>query len=593
MSSQASPDPWPTTPADPKIVLDTPPARAEELGLKPGDQLGSYELLAQLGKGGMGLVFRARHVLLRKDFALKVLSPRLARDDEAVQRFHREMTALGRLEDAHLVRASDAGVLDGVPFLVMELLDGTDLAKWTQQLGRWPVAEACEATRQAALGLQHAYEQDLVHRDIKPSNLLLTRSGVVKVLDLGLARLCDGDATAMTAAGVWMGTPDYIAPEQILDSHTADIRADLYSLGCTLFLLLSGEPPFSSATHPTLRQKNEAHLKEPPPDIRQRRPEVPAELAAVLARLLAKQPEDRYQTPAEAAVALEPSARNAHLESLWGGGLPSTVEATTRSDAATTTSPSGPAATARSTRRHPRHTDPFWRRGRWIAAIMFLTAGVGLTAVLFQRVRSPSASVVVPDKVQVRSLDVKHFATVNGHSAPPRRLGEEVFVTHVDDSVTVDARLSRPAYAFVIAFRPDGTPEVCFPEKDDEPPPLTDRPRYPSESTGFNYGLEEGAGLQAFALVVSSQPLPSFKDWWSQTQGCPWKKSAAPPNVVWRADGIEDVEALTADPEGQRAKGRQVEGKTPVAELAAWLRQTPGVEAVRVLGFAVMPKEKR
>ncbi len=203
-------------------------------------------------------------------------------------------------------------------------------------------------------------------------------------------------------------------------------------------------------------------------------------------------------------------------------------------------------------------------------------------------------SVVVRKRFRVLRLDVKHFATVNGRSAPPHLLGKDAFATHLNDSVTVDARLSRPAYAFLIAFRPDGTADVCFPEKDDEPPPLTDRPRYPSKSLGNNYGLEEGTGLQVFALVVSSQPLPSFKEWWSQRKGCPWKKNEAPPDVVWRADGIEDVEALTEDnPSGTRSKGKEVKGKTPVAQLADWLRQTPGIETVQVLGFAVMPKGKR
>jgi hypothetical protein len=190
-------------------------------------------------------------------------------------------------------------------------------------------------------------------------------------------------------------------------------------------------------------------------------------------------------------------------------------------------------------------------------------------------------------------LEVTHFPTVNGHSAPPRLLGDKSFVTHLEDSVTVDARLSRPAYAFLIAFRPDGTTDVCFPETEKEPPPLTDRPRYPSKSLGNHYGLEEGEGLQVFALVASSRPLPSFQEWWSHGSGCPWKKNAASPGVVWRADGVEDVEALTEDnPSGTRGKKKEIEGKTPVAQLADWLRRTPGIETVQVLGFAVAAKEK-
>lgn len=310
MALPVSHESLPTLPTLPETTPAKSRVPEDEFGIKLSDRLGSYELLAPLGRGGMGMVFRARHVRLKKQFALKILSPSLARDQDAIRRFEREIEALGRLEHDNLVRASDAGVENGVPFVVMELLDGMDLAELTHKQGPWPIAEACEAIRQAALGLHHAFERGLVHRDIKPSNLWLTPTGVVKVLDLGLARLGgeDGSATPMTAAGVWMGTPDYMAPEQLLDSHTADIRADLYSLGCTLFHLLTGEPPFGPSTHSTLRQKREAHLREPPPDIRQRRPDVPAELAKVVARLLAKRPEDRYATPAIAAAALEPFA---------------------------------------------------------------------------------------------------------------------------------------------------------------------------------------------------------------------------------------------------------------------------------------------
>jgi hypothetical protein len=153
--------------------------------------------------------------------------------------------------------------------------------------------------------------------------------------------------------------------------------------------------------------------------------------------------------------------------------------------------------------------------------------------------------------------------------------------------VEVEARLSRPAYAFLIAFHPNGTEAVCFPEKDDEEPPRTDRPCFPSVSKDSDYALEEGAGLQAFAVVASSQPLPSFQKWWSR-QGCPWQKSKAPPDVVWRVFDGAEVVGLTADP-ADRGK-REVPGKASVARLAEWLWKRPRVEAVAVLGFAV---EKR
>jgi hypothetical protein len=242
----------------------------------------------------------------------------------------------------------------------------------------------------------------------------------------------------------------------------------------------------------------------------------------------------------------------------------------------------------------------------------------------------PESAYLAAAKVQVVSLDVKHFANVNGEFDQPRGvLGKDSFVTRQGDSVTVECRLSQPAYAYLLAFRPDGIAEVCFPESEDEPPPLTDRPRYPpAESRGVNYGLDEGAGLQVFALVVSRRPLPPYREWGVWRGASPWKKVEAarlvlgastvgllgsppgqgpllasyalfpgrllrpPPGVVWRDDGAA-VDALTAeDPTGQRAKGREVRGKTTVVELTEWLRQAPEVEAVAVVGFAVLPKDR-
>jgi hypothetical protein len=195
------------------------------------------------------------------------------------------------------------------------------------------------------------------------------------------------------------------------------------------------------------------------------------------------------------------------------------------------------------------------------------------------------------DQLQILSLDVEYYPTVNGHRDPRARLlGRDSFMTSCNDSVEVEARLSQPAYAFLIAFRPDGTEELCFPEKPDKAPLRTDRFRFPPASMEFHYVLEEGAGLQAFALVASSQPLPSFQEWWSR-QGCPWQKCQAPPDVVWRTLDGTGVEELTADPSGTRGT-REIPGKAPVARLTNWLKQRPQVESVAVLGFAVMPRGK-
>ena len=212
--------------------------------------LGQYVLLERLGEGGMGQVFKARHRLMKRVVALKIIRPDRVQDPAALRRFRQEIQAAARLTHPNIVLAHDADEVDGKHFLTMEYVEGTDLGKLVKQQGPLPVALACDCIRQAALGLQHAHEQGMVHRDIKPSNLLLARpqgsqaGGVVKLMDLGLARLRSDDTKEMTQTGAVMGTADYIAPEQAADASRADVRADIYGLGCTLYFLLAGQPPF-------------------------------------------------------------------------------------------------------------------------------------------------------------------------------------------------------------------------------------------------------------------------------------------------------------------------------------------------------------
>jgi serine/threonine protein kinase len=571
--------------------------------------LGEYELLEPLGAGGMGKVYKARHRKLGKLVAMKLLRGHEHPAPEALARFLREMRAAGGLDHPNVMEAHDAGEQAGVAYLVMKLVEGTDLARLVRERGPLPVAEACELARQAALGLQHLHERGLVHRDIKPSNLMRTPDGVVKILDLGLARwreeVTSGDD--LTGEGRFMGTPNYLAPEQARNAAEADVRADLYGLGGTLFYLLTGRSPF--AHHEDGVGKVEAHQAEAPPDVRSLRPEIPAGLAELVGRLLSKRPEDRPQTPREVAVSLAEWAEGHRPDDLALLAL--------------------------------RIPQPYGGTPRppWLALGVFgLMVLLGLGVLLVGRGRpghgSPSGDQgsvnPAPAKVQVLSLEVNHFANMNGQFDQPRGvLGMgRCFAARCDDSVTVDARLSQPAYAYLISFRPDGIEEVCFPEGEDEPPTLTDRPRYPSVSRGVNYGLNEGEGLQVFALVVSSGPLPAYKGWRARRGPSPWKKVEAarlvlgastvgllgsppeqgpllaidglfpgrllqaPPGVVWRDDGTE-VDALTVeDPTGQRAKGKEVRGKTTVVELTEWLRQAPEVEAVAAVGFAVLPKDR-
>jgi serine/threonine-protein kinase len=292
--------------SDPKALLTElvrrawlTPYQAEQLvlGVHGVLVLGSYVLLERLGEGGMGQVFKARNWKLGHVVALKLVKPERTHNEAILRRFRREIQLASQLHHPNVVRALDADEVGGTCLLAMEYVEGTDLARLVRRRGSLPVQEACEYVRQAALGLQHAHERGLIHRDIKPHNLLLAKDGTVKVLDLGLARIAAGDgSTTLTKTGAVMGTPDYIAPEQALDSKHADIRSDLYSLGCTLYFLLTGQTPFGGGT---MAEKLMRHQLAPIPDVRVGRPEVPVGVAAVLARLMAKRPEERYQTPAE------------------------------------------------------------------------------------------------------------------------------------------------------------------------------------------------------------------------------------------------------------------------------------------------------
>jgi serine/threonine protein kinase len=320
-----------------------------------------YQVESFLGAGGMGMVFKARHRLMQRPVALKVVNPAILHRPGAVERFRREVQAAAQLSNPHIVAAFDADEVGGVHFLAMEFIEGISLARLVAESGPLPVRLACDYMRQVALGLQHAHERGMVHRDIKPHNLILARDGQVKILDFGLARfLSESDPSAgagasstgeaqapaeitfeehrparpsagdespgaetvhlageangfaghtapynaLTYADAVMGSPGYSAPEQLASAHAADIRADVYGVGCTLYHLLVGRAPFPGSILEELR----AHERAQPRPLADFRKDVPAELAAVLGRMLARDPAQRYQTPAEVAEALAPFA---------------------------------------------------------------------------------------------------------------------------------------------------------------------------------------------------------------------------------------------------------------------------------------------
>lgn len=259
--------------------------------------LGNYVLMEKIGGGGMGQVFKARHRVMERFVAVKVLPAAMTKDKTAIARFHREVKAAAKLRHINIVAADDADQANGVHFLVMELVEGSDLSALVKKYGPLSVNQAVNYILQAAKGLETAHAEGIVHRDIKPANLLLDKKGTVKILDMGLARLCgDGDGPPqadLTNTGTFMGTVDFMAPEQAEDAKTADARADIYALGCSLFYLLTGRAIYEGET---LIKKVLAHRDKPIPSLRSVRPDVPGQLEAVFETMLAKKVEDRYQS---------------------------------------------------------------------------------------------------------------------------------------------------------------------------------------------------------------------------------------------------------------------------------------------------------
>lgn len=344
-----------------------------ESSLPPIQRLGQYELIRALGNGGMGAVYLARHTRLQRRCAIKLLPRDRGFDAAWRERFDREMAAVAGLNSPHVVSASDAGEASGWHYLVMEHLDGLDLGRLAARVQRLTVADACELTRQAAVGLAHVHAAELVHRDIKPSNLMLTRDGVVKILDLGLVLSGTDPLPAddrLTTVGQLMGTLAYMAPEQLIDSSAVDHRADLYALGATLFRLLAGETPHRSGGG--IAQLVINKTAHPAPSVSDYRDDLPARLVELIGQLLHRDPQGRPAAADEVAERLQPFAAAAHPQRLIRAAMrqpPSPAEFS----AGVTAVPRAPSAFAA-----PPHRG--WRQ--WIAAAaglpLLVLAGIAI-----------------------------------------------------------------------------------------------------------------------------------------------------------------------------------------------------------------------
>jgi hypothetical protein len=509
------------------------PADPDEAGPGPGDRLGPYQLLTLLGRGSMGRVLKAHDTLMDRTVAVKVIAARNLGNALAVARFRREMQALARLDDhPHIVRAYHADQEGETLYLVMEHIEGTTLAEVVRRRGPLPMAEACNFADQVADALQHVARLGLTHRDLNLHNVVIADQSV-KLLDFGLARLrgLAGGGPGLTDAGGVLGTPEVMAPEQWQDPSAVDVRADLYSLGCILHQMLTGRPVFSAQHFPDAVRMRDAHVSAPVPSVRAVRPDVPQQLEAVVRRLLAKDPAERYATPAELREALRPfvpRVRPSRRRLLVGTA----------------------------------------------AALVVLLAVAG-------RHWGGSATETTPQPVRVESFAVGHW-----RGDPAQYLGDVGTVSPfalADDDVQVRVRLNTAGYFYLLAFLPNGREMVCFPKDPQTAPPLRANLVYPAEGKTF-FALNDGVGLEAFVLVASARPLPPYADWKTAHGAAPWTSIPAVQGV-WQGNG----EALYREgtPRSDRAKRGIPEG---LVALQRHFRQGSEGAVVQLMAFPVVEK---
>ena len=547
----------------------TTPAPAPSPGTLPvsGAMFGRYRIIDELGRGGMGIVYSARDTQLDREVALKVVRPDRA---GTTDRFLREARAMAAVRHDHAVEVYDYGEQDGVRFVAMPRLAGETLERRLKRQSPLPAAEVIRIGRELAEGLAAVHEKGLIHRDLKPSNIWLEAPhGRVILLDFGLARDPRAD-DGLTCPGALVGTLPYMSPEQV-NGLALDAPSDLFSLGSVLYEAATGQVAFVAPTRTALLHAvGEKH----PPPARTVNPAVPAELSALIERLHRKSPADRPASAAEVAKEL--------------GRL--------------TASPEGPTTDWQAVKPDGLR----WRR--WsnrtriaVASACGLLLILGAILALSLMNRPPRDPSVVqtppteptkpPEPIRVRSLDVLHNEGIDAAKTRARGpFGKETFGASPQDDVKVTARLSGPAYCYLIVFRPDGVDEVLYPQGANETPERTDEPHYPSKDRSKVYGLTDGTGLWLVALVASAQPLPAYADWRRQHPDGPWTKSEGEADVVWLDDG-NWLEAVT--PGGVRNRGSRGEkkaaGASPVVEVVDWLKAGTG-GTVSAVGFTVEAK---
>jgi predicted Ser/Thr protein kinase len=509
-----------------------------------------YEVLRCLGDGGQGSAYLARDPGLGRLVVLKRYHHAGAADVEP------EGQALARVRSRYTAQVYQLERQGDELFLVMEYLPGESLSEARKRRQLAP-AEAARLIEQVAEGLEAVHACGLVHRDVKPSNIVLGEDSVPRLVDFGLAAHLGSPALRAIS-----GSPPYMAPEQARGQwERIDARADIYGLGAVLYYLLTGHPPRDGKTPIEILERARDEPVVPP---RRKNPRIPRGLERICLKAMAVDPWSRYSS----AGALRHALRHHRL--MWRTApvlIAAVVLALLATAWAFRTGSVGPSASGQS------------------GAI----AVPGTAGPLSGSRPSPGAG------LRVTAFEISYFRKLTEELYDQKRsglLGIQTFAARLRDDVSVRARLSEPAYSYLIAFRPDGTDELCDPEDEAMPPPRQQEPMYPPPTKpAKRYRLSEGAGLYAFALVVSHRPLPSYREWKPLQGRMAWSAGLpCEPGVVWRDDGDGPRAFIAGNPAGTRGKDADARGfEGPVVALASWLRGRPGVDLATVQAFSVEP----
>jgi len=514
-----------------------------------------YELLRKLGSGGQATTYLARDLALQRLVVLKRYHG--AGSSGRREAVLSEGRALARVRSPFVAPCYGVETRGDEIDLVVEYVPGRRLAELRAD-ERADMSRCARLVEQVAGGLAEVHACGLLHRDIKPQNIILGDDGMPRLVDFGLAV-----PVASEALHAVTGSPPYMAPEQARgQGERVDARTDVYGLGAVLYYLLTGKPPHAGKTlNEVLEHARDGQIVPP----RRINPRAPRVLGWVCLQALAADAQSRFQSANDLRYALRGYLLMRRVAPVLGAVavlLAMGVAAWPFWPASARPSPDGPG---------------------------------GPIAVRATTEPGPESTPGPLSGLRVTLFEIRHYPKVDAKHSRPKGieiLGRSSFVAHEDDAVTVRAELSEPAHAYLIAFRPDGTDELCDPDDENARPPRKQKPRYPPlTKSDDKYRLSEGSGLHAFALVVSRSPLPPYREWKRGIGPMPWTaRLPCEPGVVWRDDdaGLEPL--LDGDPDDIRGKGVKAGGSgAPVAKLASWLRGRPGVDVVMVEAFLVEP----